>query len=107
MEYGGYATDWDEVVFRGEVAAHEFVAFWLRDRRLVAGLNMNVWDASEPIRALIRSQRALDPRDLADPAIPLSGLVEKARGAATEALECQGFGGWGALSRFPALAGLA
>jgi 3-phenylpropionate/trans-cinnamate dioxygenase ferredoxin reductase component len=86
MEYSGYATDWDEVVFRGEVAAHEFVAFWLRDRRLVAGLNMNVWDASEPIRALIRSQRALDPRDLADPAIPLSGLVEKARGAATEAL---------------------
>jgi 3-phenylpropionate/trans-cinnamate dioxygenase ferredoxin reductase component len=76
MEYSGYATEWDEVVFRGEVAAHEFVAFWLKDQRLVAGLNMNVWDASEPIRELIRSRRALDPRDLADPAVALSELVE-------------------------------
>ena len=76
MEYSGYATEWDEVVFRGEVAAHEFVAFWLKDRRLVAGLNMNVWDASEPIRDLIRSRRALDTRDLADPAVPLSQLIE-------------------------------
>jgi len=76
MEYSGYATEWDEVVFRGEVAAHEFVAFWLKDRRLVAGLNMNVWDASEPIRELIRSRRSLDPRDLVDPTVPLSGLAE-------------------------------
>src|SRR5215217_7603323 len=76
MEYTGYATEWDEVVFRGEVAAHEFVAFWLKDRRLVAGLNMNVWDASEPIRELIRSRRALHPRDLVDPTVPLSELVE-------------------------------
>jgi 3-phenylpropionate/trans-cinnamate dioxygenase ferredoxin reductase subunit len=76
MEYNGYASEWDEVVFRGEVAAHEFVAFWLKDQRLVAGLNMNVWDASEPIRELIRSGRALDPRELADPAVPLTALIE-------------------------------
>jgi 3-phenylpropionate/trans-cinnamate dioxygenase ferredoxin reductase component len=72
MEYSGYATQWDEVVFRGDVAAHEFVALWLKDQRLVAGLNMNVWDASEPIRELIRSRRAVDPHTLADPAVPLS-----------------------------------
>jgi 3-phenylpropionate/trans-cinnamate dioxygenase ferredoxin reductase subunit len=75
MEYSGYATQWDEIVFRGEVAAHEFVAFWLKDQRLVAGLNMNVWDASEPIRELIRSRRRLDPRQLADPDLPLSKLL--------------------------------
>jgi 3-phenylpropionate/trans-cinnamate dioxygenase ferredoxin reductase component len=89
MEYNGYAAQWDEVVFRGEVAAHEFVAFWLKNQRLVAGLNMNVWDASEPIRELIRSRRALDPRDLGDPAIPLSQLLEPEAGvthAETEAL---------------------
>jgi 3-phenylpropionate/trans-cinnamate dioxygenase ferredoxin reductase subunit len=78
MEYSGYATQWDEVVFRGDVAAHEFVAFWLKDQRLVAGLNMNVWDASDPIRELIRSRRALDPRDLADPAVPLAELLQTA-----------------------------
>ena len=76
MEYGGYATEWDEVVFRGEVAAREFVAFWLKDGRLVAGMNMNVWDVSETIRELIRSRRPLDPHDLADSEMPLSRLLE-------------------------------
>ncbi len=61
MEYSGYATEWDEVIFRGDVAAREFVAFWLKDERLVAGMNMNVWDVSDPIRELIRSRRRLDP----------------------------------------------
>jgi len=77
MEYSGYATEWDEVVFRGDVAAREFIAFWLRDERLVAGLNMNVWDVSDPIRELIRSRRPLDPGEFADPDTPLPELVEK------------------------------
>ena len=37
---------------------------------------MNVWDAGEPIRELIRSGRAVDPRDLANPSIVLSELAE-------------------------------
>jgi 3-phenylpropionate/trans-cinnamate dioxygenase ferredoxin reductase subunit len=76
MEYSGHATDWDEVVFRGDVAAREFIAFWLKDERLVAGMNMNVWDVSDPIRELISSRRALDPGKLADPDVPLSQLLE-------------------------------
>jgi 3-phenylpropionate/trans-cinnamate dioxygenase ferredoxin reductase component len=77
MEYSGHAAEWDEVVFRGDVAAREFIAFWLRDERLVAGLNMNVWDVSDPIRELIRSRRPLDAGELSDPDTPLSELVEK------------------------------
>ena len=77
MEYSGYATEWDEVVFRGDVAAHEFVDFLLKDQRLVAGLNMNVWDASQPIRELIRSRQRLDAGELSDPDTPLSELAEK------------------------------
>jgi 3-phenylpropionate/trans-cinnamate dioxygenase ferredoxin reductase component len=76
MEYSGHATDWDEVVFRGDVAAREFIAFWLKDERLVAGMNMNVWDVSDPIRNLIRSRQPLDTRALADPDMPLSRLLE-------------------------------
>jgi 3-phenylpropionate/trans-cinnamate dioxygenase ferredoxin reductase subunit len=75
MEYSGYATDWDEVVFRGDVAAREFIAFWLRDERVVAGLNMNVWDVSDPIRGLIRSRRPINSRDLADADVPLAELI--------------------------------
>jgi hypothetical protein len=37
---------------------------------------MNVWDVSDPLRELIRSRRAVDSRDLADPELPLSQLVQ-------------------------------
>jgi hypothetical protein len=37
---------------------------------------MNVWDVSEPIRELIRSRRPVSPRDLGDPDVSLSQLVE-------------------------------
>jgi 3-phenylpropionate/trans-cinnamate dioxygenase ferredoxin reductase subunit len=76
MEYSGFATDWDEVVFRGDVAAREFVAFWLKDERVVAGMNMNVWDVSDAIRELIRTRGPVSRRDLADPDVPLARLVE-------------------------------
>ena len=76
MEYSGFATEWDEVVFRGDIADREFVAFWLKDERLVAGMNMNVWDVHDPIRALIRSRRRLDARELADPDVLLAELIE-------------------------------
>lgn len=75
MEYSGYATEWDDVVFRGDVTAREFIAFWLRDERVVAGMNMNVWDVSDPIRELIRTRRPVSSRDLADPDIPLAQLI--------------------------------
>ena len=78
MEYTGYATDWDEVVFRGDVEAREFIAFWLKDQRLVAGMNVNVWEVSDPIRELIRSRRPLKAHELADPDTPLSHLLEGA-----------------------------
>ena len=55
MEYSGYATEWDEVVFRGDPASREFVAFWLVEQRVVAGMNVNVWDVNEHVQALIRS----------------------------------------------------
>jgi 3-phenylpropionate/trans-cinnamate dioxygenase ferredoxin reductase component len=75
MEYSGYATDWDEVVFRGDVAAREFIAFWLKNERVVAGLNMNVWDVSDPIRELIRSRQPISSRDLADEDVSLPDLI--------------------------------
>jgi 3-phenylpropionate/trans-cinnamate dioxygenase ferredoxin reductase subunit len=74
MEYTGYAIEWDEVVFRGDVAAHEFIAFWLKDQRVVAGMNMNIWDVSDPIAELIRSGRTVERGDLVDPDVPIEKL---------------------------------
>jgi 3-phenylpropionate/trans-cinnamate dioxygenase ferredoxin reductase subunit len=77
MEYSGYATEWDEVVFRGERERGEFVAFWLRDGRVLAGMNVNVWDVNEHVQALIRSRQAVDVASLSDPDTPLESLVEQ------------------------------
>jgi 3-phenylpropionate/trans-cinnamate dioxygenase ferredoxin reductase subunit len=81
MEYSGYAPQWDEVVFRGERESGEFIAFWLRDGRVAAGMNVNIWDVNDQIRALIGSRQAIDPKALSDPDTPLASLsAEPARG---------------------------
>ncbi len=76
MEYSGYAENWDEVVLRGDPAAGEgFVAFWLRDGHVLAGMNVNVWDVNEHVQELIRARRPVDRRALADPGTPLDSLL--------------------------------
>jgi 3-phenylpropionate/trans-cinnamate dioxygenase ferredoxin reductase subunit len=75
MEYAGYATDWDEVVFRGDVNAREFVAFWLRDGRVLAGMNVNVWDVTDDIQELVRSRATIDRARLTDTDVPLDELA--------------------------------
>jgi 3-phenylpropionate/trans-cinnamate dioxygenase ferredoxin reductase subunit len=79
MEYSGYATEWDEVAFRGDRDSGEFVAFWLADGRVVAGMNVNVWDVNAHVQALIRSRRPLDVAALTDPDTSLESLVEQVR----------------------------
>ena len=75
MEYAGHATEWDEVVFRGDVDGREFIAFWLKDGRVMAGMNVNVWDVTDDIQALIRSRAEVDLGSLRDPEVPLGSLV--------------------------------
>ena len=75
MEYAGYATAWDEVVFRGDPERREFVAFWLQDKRVLAGMNVNVWDVNEHIQELVRASRPVDVRRLTDPDVPLEDVL--------------------------------
>ncbi|MGW8555339.1 NAD(P)/FAD-dependent oxidoreductase [Streptomyces tubercidicus] len=77
MEYTGYVEPegYDQVVFRGDTDAREFIAFWLSGGRVLAGMNVNVWDVVEPIRALVTSGQAVDPERLADPDVPLTELL--------------------------------
>ncbi|HSD81098.1 MAG TPA: FAD-dependent oxidoreductase [Solirubrobacteraceae bacterium] len=75
MEYSGHAPRWDEVVFRGDPDSGEFIAFWLRDGRVAAGMNVGVWDVNEHVQALIRSRRAIDVAALTDPDTPLESLA--------------------------------
>jgi 3-phenylpropionate/trans-cinnamate dioxygenase ferredoxin reductase subunit len=75
MEYSGYAREWDRVVFRGDVGAREFIAFWMAGERVVAGMNVNAWGVTDPIQQLIRDRIAVDDRRLADPDAPLEDIA--------------------------------
>jgi 3-phenylpropionate/trans-cinnamate dioxygenase ferredoxin reductase subunit len=75
MEYRGWAPEFDEIVFRGDRARREFIAFWLRNGYVAAAMNTNVWGQGEAIEALIRARRPIDPARLADPGTDLEGLA--------------------------------
>jgi 3-phenylpropionate/trans-cinnamate dioxygenase ferredoxin reductase component len=75
MEYSGFARSWDRVVFRGDPAAREFIAFWLAGDRVVAGMNVNVWDVADPIRRIISERVQVDDRRLADPGVALEEIA--------------------------------
>jgi len=77
MEYSGYAPTWDEVVFRGDHESGEFIAFWLKDARVLAGMNVNVWDVNDDIQALIRSRQPVEIAALSDRDTPLGSLVPR------------------------------
>ena len=77
MELSGYAplmTD-AEIVVRGDLDAREFIAFWVDDGRIVAGMNVNVWDVNDKVQDLIRSGARIDPDRLRDPEVPLEDLI--------------------------------
>ncbi|WP_431962624.1 NAD(P)/FAD-dependent oxidoreductase [Nocardia sp. bgisy134] len=74
MEYTGYAAPggYDHVVVRGDLDGREFVAFWLDSQnRVLAGMNVNVWDVTDRIKELITAGEPVDPDRLADTSTPL------------------------------------
>ncbi|WP_310721194.1 NAD(P)/FAD-dependent oxidoreductase [Streptomyces lydicus] len=77
MEYAGYAepSGYDDVVVRGDLSLREFIAFWLADGRVLAGMNVNIWDVNETIQHMIHSGDRIDRAQLADPDLPLDQLT--------------------------------
>jgi 3-phenylpropionate/trans-cinnamate dioxygenase ferredoxin reductase subunit len=75
MEYSGLGGPDDRVVTRGTPEDGEFVAFWLSEGRVVAGMNVNVWDVTEPIQGLVRARAEVPVERLTDPAVPLEELA--------------------------------
>lgn len=76
MEYAGHAPDYQRVVFRGDVDGRQFVAFWLdADNRVLAGMQVNIWDALDDVKNLINKQAPVDPDKLADPQVSLSDAL--------------------------------
>ena len=74
MEYSGHAPSWDEVIFRGDVEGREFIVFWVKDGRVAAGMNVNIWDVSGDISDLVASRRPVDTKKLSDPEVSLASV---------------------------------
>jgi len=76
MEYSGYAplAKGATVVYRGDRASREFVAFWIADSRVVAGMNVNVWDVNDVVQRIIRRGSVVDPARLVDETIAFGSL---------------------------------
>ncbi|NUR83932.1 MAG: FAD-dependent oxidoreductase, partial [Nonomuraea sp.] len=62
MEYTGYVPPGarHDVVIRGDVARREFVAYWLRDETVIAAMNVNIWDRTDELKALILAAEPVD-----------------------------------------------
>jgi 3-phenylpropionate/trans-cinnamate dioxygenase ferredoxin reductase subunit len=76
MEYRGWALPSDELVVRRGKGEQEFIAFWLRNQRVVAGMNVNIWDQGDAIQALIERSAKVDRKKLADPDTDLVAVAE-------------------------------
>jgi 3-phenylpropionate/trans-cinnamate dioxygenase ferredoxin reductase component len=75
MEYSGLGGPGDTVVTRGNPDDGAFIAFWLENGRVTAGMNVNVWDVTEPIQQLIRIRRQVPVASLTDVDTPLELLA--------------------------------
>lgn len=83
MEYSGFPTlAGESPVIRGSLETKEFIAFWQREDRVVAGMSVNWPKAEKPkpsaqkvIKELISSRRPLAAHTLADAKVPLDQLL--------------------------------
>ncbi|WP_022901294.1 NAD(P)/FAD-dependent oxidoreductase [Humibacter albus] len=77
MEYIGFVPRGaqPQVFVRGDLGKREFVAFWLdAQNRMLAAMNVNVWDVVDAVKPLIASGKAVDTERLVDPGVAFSDL---------------------------------
>src|SRR5690606_3155811 len=74
LEYHGHGAGDDEVVVRGDLASSGFIAFWLREGRPMAAMNVNVWDVGDDLRAVLDADHAIPAERLRDLDVPLADL---------------------------------
>lgn len=75
LEYVGHHQRGDALVVRGDLDRRGFIAFWHRDGRTTAAMNVNVWDVVDDLRSLIIAGVTVDPARLADPSVSLTELA--------------------------------
>ena len=57
LVYVGHATSWDEIIVRGDVASHDFLAFYVKGERVLAVAGMNRDREMAAVEELMRARR--------------------------------------------------
>jgi len=79
LNYVGHAQGWDEIIFQGDVARHDFLAFFIKDRKVLAAAGMNRDRELAFIEELMRTDRMPTADDVRDSS---SNVLAEAMGAA-------------------------
>lgn len=77
LQYAGFATSWDTVVRRGSLEDRDGVAFYLKDRVLLAALGLNRGKDVRRAMKLIAARARPDDTALSDPDVDLRTLLTK------------------------------
>ena len=76
MEYRGRTSGGEELVVRPGESNKQFIVFWIRDSRVAAAMNANVWDQNETPEWLVASGAVADKARLVDAGLDLALLVD-------------------------------
>jgi 3-phenylpropionate/trans-cinnamate dioxygenase ferredoxin reductase component len=75
IDYAGFATEWDDVVIRGSVQERAFVAFYVKDGRVLAAFGVDKGRDVRRAKDLIKLRRPVDSEKLRDPDVDLKKLA--------------------------------
>ena len=67
---------WANALHQPEAAAKAMLGQNVSYDRVLAGMNVNVWDVNDVIQALVRSRQPVQAGKLADPHLPLGALLD-------------------------------
>ena len=71
LQYAGYHTEWDELVVRGSLEARNFLAFYVKEGRVLAAVGIGRGEEVQRCMPLIEAGAPVDPDKLSDEAVDL------------------------------------
>src|SRR6266545_8012570 len=71
LQYAGYHTEWDELVVRGSLEDRNFLAFYVKEGRVLAAVGIGRGEEVQRCMPLIEAGAPVDPDKLSDEAVDL------------------------------------
>lgn len=75
LRYVGHAEQWDEIIFNGDLLHRQFIAFYVKDNRVLAAATSQCDTETAAICELMRLNQMPSPEALRDGSLDLVGLL--------------------------------